>query len=199
MRDHMTPQAHYKHNTLIHRHTSSQQTQDRKATNYSTRWHQTPEMKMFSSLWVRLNSPDTFIENEEFVICQAFLLEDCDDSIVDAAAPNTQKPFLTLLSHMYFNTICLALDIIWCTCSRWRWLLPSSASPLCPPVNFSHSFQARWGWGSSSAWAGAESSWERYRADGNKREYALLSTGQERNKVRLWADIQRRRKKTGSR
>lgn len=105
MRDHMTPQAHYKHNTLIHRHTSSQQTQDRKATNYSTRWHQTPEMKMFSSLWVRLNLPDTFIENEEFVICQTFLLEDCDDSIVDAAAPNTQKPFLTLLSHMYFNTI----------------------------------------------------------------------------------------------
>lgn len=48
------------------------------------------------------------------------------------------------------------------TCSRWRWLPPSSASLLCPLVNSSRSSPARWDWASSSTWADAESSWRRH-------------------------------------
>ena len=36
-----------------------------------------------------LNLPDAFVEDVKFVISQALLLEDCDDSIVDAATQNT--------------------------------------------------------------------------------------------------------------
>lgn len=36
-----------------------------------------------------LDSPDTFIEDVEFIICQTFLLEDCYDSVVDAATSDT--------------------------------------------------------------------------------------------------------------
>ena len=35
--------------------------------------------------------PDTFIEDVEFVVCQTFLLEDSDNSIVDAATPQTKQ------------------------------------------------------------------------------------------------------------
>lgn len=51
-----------------------------------------------------LNLPDTFIEDIELIICQTFLLEDCDDGIVDAVTPNMQRLVFILLS--YLNTIC---------------------------------------------------------------------------------------------
>lgn len=156
--------VHYAHttNSFTGNRSVSKPRTDSDYTNYSSKWHQLSKIRMFSLCCVRVwscpNLPDTFIEDVEFVIRQTFLLEDCYDSVVDA---ETQPPTWTgphyCLNYIYF----LHLDCIWCTCSRWHWLPPSSAFPPCPLVNFSHSSPARWGWESSSTSAGAESSWGR--------------------------------------
>ena len=78
---------------------ASKRRTDSNYTNYSTKWHQQSKIMMFSLYCVNvcgcfcfcLNLPDTFVEDVEFVICQTFLLEDGDDSVVDAAAQQTHK------------------------------------------------------------------------------------------------------------
>lgn len=179
-------------NSFTRKCPASKRRTDSNYTNYSTKWHQQSKM-MFSLYCVNvcgcfcfsLNLPDTFVEDVEFVICQTFFLEDCDDSVVDAATQQTHKLVYIIVQNAFEPLqLFLHLDCIWHTCSRWRWLLPSSASLLCPLVNFSRFSPAHWGWGSSSTSAGAESSWGTYRGSGKKQEYAL-SSGQERKKVRL--------------
>ncbi len=48
------------------------------------------------------NLPDTFIEEEEFIICQTFLLEDCYDSVVDAATYHKCK-LVCMIEKMHLN------------------------------------------------------------------------------------------------
>lgn len=58
---------------------------------------------MFACICV--NSPDTFIEDIEFIVCQTLLLEDCYDSIVDAATPNTHGLVFTTAPNTVMHHI----------------------------------------------------------------------------------------------
>lgn len=122
-----------------------------------------PAGKHEGGAWVFVcwHLPDTFVEDVEFIICQTFFLEDSYDGIVDAATWNTQT-CVSAQSRMLKTAFSAAWQQLLRTCSRWHWPPPSSASLLCPLVNFSRSSPAHWDWASSSTWAGAESSWRRH-------------------------------------
>lgn len=134
--------------------------------------------------------PDTFVEDVEFVICQTFFLEDSYDGIVNAVTWNTQI-CVSAQSRMLKTAFSAAWQRSLRTCSRWHWPLPSSASLLCPLVNFSRSSPARWDWASSSTWADAESSWRKHEQIQRHTKYRTAE-----KRVRPRADVERSKRRT---